>query len=275
MMKLSSRLIQHSRNQLSRKLLYGKDGDVKDVLSLHSFSHRAGISTSGQNIAVKGSIGDRIFAPYTIFKGKAALSVAPMLPTFTKLESGSLVVDRRGSIMLTFMPAIGERKYDRERRQVFSLSATEVGSLISLGADESCEFFHDPSMLTRSVSALSVILVEMSVHSRTELVIARFLCIGKHITCNAGQVRKSLSIKPHGNGSGYFIALSVVNNLLKSKDNLGVPVTTAEFAVMKTACSFALPHIMGWDRLTNKMPRGTEGQTSMIDRQALSLEWDK
>ncbi|XP_048335970.2 single-stranded DNA-binding protein WHY2, mitochondrial [Ziziphus jujuba] len=241
MMKLSSRLIQHSRNQLSRKLLYGKDGDVKDMLSLHSFSHRAGISTSGQNIAVKGSIGDRIFAPYTIFKGKAALSVAPMLPTFTKLESGSLVVDRRGSIMLTFMPAIGERKYDRERRQVFSLSATEVGSLISLGADESCEFFHDPSMLTS----------------------------------NAGQVRKSLSIKPHGNGSGYFIALSVVNNLLKSKDNLGVPVTTAEFAVMKTACSFALPHIMGWDRLTNKMPRGTEGQTSMIDRQALSLEWDK
>lgn len=30
---------------------------------------------------------------------------------------------------------------------------------------------------------------------------------------------------------------AVVNNVLNSKDNLGVPVTTAEFVVMKTACS--------------------------------------
>lgn len=28
--------------------------------------------------------------------------------------------------------------------QVFSLSVTEVGNLVSLGARESCEFFHDP-----------------------------------------------------------------------------------------------------------------------------------
>jgi hypothetical protein len=28
------------------------------------------------------------------------------------------VVDRRGSIMMSFMPAIGERKYDSEKKQV-------------------------------------------------------------------------------------------------------------------------------------------------------------
>jgi hypothetical protein len=33
-------------------------------------------------------------------------------------QSGALVVDRRGSIMMSFMPAIGERKYDSEKKQV-------------------------------------------------------------------------------------------------------------------------------------------------------------
>ncbi|KAK7268867.1 hypothetical protein RIF29_21576 [Crotalaria pallida] len=55
--------------------------------------------------------------------------------------------------------------------------------------------------------------------------------------CNAGQVRKSLSIKPHTNNNGYFISLNVVNNLSNSKEFFSVTVTAAEFAVMKTACS--------------------------------------
>ena len=40
--------------------------------------------------------------------------------------------------------------------QLFALSPTEVGRLISLGDGESCEFFHDPSMKSRSVKHLSV-----------------------------------------------------------------------------------------------------------------------
>ncbi|KAM0061636.1 putative transcription factor ssDNA-binding-TF family [Helianthus debilis subsp. tardiflorus] len=72
-------------------------------------------------------------------------------------------VERRGVIMLTFRPAIGERKYDSEKKQLFALSVTEVGSFISLGPGDSCEFFHDPSIQSR----------------------------------DAGQVRKSLSVKAH------------------------------------------------------------------------------
>jgi len=33
---------------------------------------------------------------------------------------------------------------------------------------------------------------------------------------------------------------AVVNNLLNTKDYFSVPITTAEFAVMKTACSVCL-----------------------------------
>jgi len=45
-----------------------------------------------------------------------------MFYQFHLLQSGALVVDRRGSIMMSFMPAIGERKYDWENRQVISFS---------------------------------------------------------------------------------------------------------------------------------------------------------
>ncbi|XP_062109970.1 single-stranded DNA-binding protein WHY2, mitochondrial [Humulus lupulus] len=239
MMKLS-RLLLSSRNQISRNIINGKDGNPRNGLPSFTFTSRAGISTSGQNINIKG-----FAAPYTVYKGKAALSVNPILPTFTKLDSGIHVVERRGCMMLKFTPAIGERKYDWEKRQMFALSPTEVGSLISLGPNDSCEFFHDPSMLSS----------------------------------NAGQVRKSLTIRPHSNGGGYMISLTVVNNILKSKDNISVPFTTAEFIVVKTACSYALPHILGWDRMTDKVAKDIPGRRTAdikFDRpQFLDSEWDK
>ncbi|XP_059450724.1 single-stranded DNA-binding protein WHY2, mitochondrial [Corylus avellana] len=239
MMKLS-RLLP-SRKQLSEKLLYGKVADVKDSSWLYAFTFRAGISTARENFASKGDVSNQIFASYDVYKGKASLSVRPVLPTFTKSDSGSLRVRRRGVMMLSFLPAVGERKYDYEKKQFFALSATEVGSLISLGPKDSCEFFHDPSMLTS----------------------------------NSGQVRKTLSIKAHADGTGYLISLNVVNNILKTKEYFTVPVTTAEAAVIKTACSFALPHILGWDRLTNQLPRHIEGHPSKVDPKNMDLEWDK
>ncbi|KAL8474895.1 hypothetical protein ACS0TY_031347 [Phlomoides rotata] len=146
-------------------------------------------------------------SPYTLFKGKAALSADPLLPMFSKLESGDYRVERRGVIMLTFWPAIGERKYDWDKRQKFALSATEVGTLIAWDSNDSCESFHDPSMLSS----------------------------------NAGQVRKSFLIKAHSGGTGYFFNLNVVNNVLKTNDRFTVPVTLAEFAVMRIAFTMKIP----------------------------------
>ncbi|KAJ4717405.1 Single-stranded DNA-binding protein WHY2, mitochondrial [Melia azedarach] len=234
MMKLSRSLLS-SRNLLSEKLLIGKANDVKDALQPHALMSQAGMSTTSQ--AVSG----RVFAPYSVYKGKAAFSVDPVLPTFTKMDSGFLRVKRKGVILLTFWPAIGERKYNWEKRQKFALSPTEVGSLITMGPNDSSEFYHDPGMLSS----------------------------------NAGQVRKSLSIKALADGNGYFISLNVSNNILKTSERLVVPVTAAEFAVMKTACSFALPHLMGWDRLTNQLPQSGPERSSKVDPRYLDVEWDK
>ena len=41
---------------------------------------------------------------------------------------------------------------------------------------------------------------------------------------------------------------------------------------------YALPHILGWDKLTNKLPAGSVGgkvDASKVDRRDLDAEWDK
>ncbi|KAL0401858.1 UNVERIFIED_CONTAM: Single-stranded DNA-binding protein WHY2, mitochondrial [Sesamum latifolium] len=183
MLELSRLLLHSSRDRLSQKSLF-KEATC-DFKLLHGITTRTVMSCAMQSTARDGNSAVKMFALYSIYKGKAALSAGPRLPTFSKLKSGGYKVERRGAIMLTLWPAIGERKYDWDKRQVFALSATEVGSLISLGSKDSWEFFHDPSMLSS----------------------------------NAGQVRKSLSIKAHADGSGYFISLSVVNRHEFGEDN--------------------------------------------------------
>ncbi|KAL8233206.1 hypothetical protein R6Q57_002984 [Mikania cordata] len=212
----------------------------ENVGSCYNLMSLAGISTATQSYGADGRISNRIFADYSIFKGKAALSATPVLPTFSKTDSGYTKVDRRGTIMLTFRPAIGERKYDSEKKQLFALSVTEIGSFISLGPGDSCEFYHDPSVMSR----------------------------------DAGQVRKSLSIKPHTDG--YFVSLNVTNNILKTNERFTVPVTTAEFAVMRAAFSFALPHIMGWAQSTNPQADSFGKDVLKVHpRLSAASEWDR
>ncbi|KAK6919825.1 Whirly transcription factor [Dillenia turbinata] len=225
---LTSQIFGHLKKTWSGKFLIEKGDSIKRAYCLNGFEQHAGFSTT-RYVTANGSKSDRVFAPYSVFKGKAALSVDPFLPTFSKLTSGGVRVDRRGGIMMTFWPAH------------FALSATEVGSLISLGAKESCEFFHDPSMKSS----------------------------------NAGQVRKSLAVKPQSDGSGYMFSLSVVNNILKSNDRFSIPITAAEFAVLRTAFSFALPHIMGWDRITNQPQTSKDENSAKVVPELLDLEWDK
>ncbi|CAH2066731.1 unnamed protein product [Thlaspi arvense] len=232
MMKQARILLSRSLCEQSKSLF---EGNFRSSAS-RGFATWADSSASGKDVAKPSG---RVFAPYAIFKGKAALSVEPVLPTFTKIEPGNLRIDRRGSVMMTFMPASGERKYDWGKKQLFALSPTEVGSLISMGSNESAEFFHDPSMKSS----------------------------------NAGQVRKSLSIKPLVDCSGYFFSLTVNNSILNTNERIVVPVAKAEFAVMKAAFSFALPHIMGWDRITTG--QATHGITSLpkTSPPQLGLEW--
>ncbi|KAK1276184.1 hypothetical protein QJS04_geneDACA009961 [Acorus gramineus] len=187
------------RNTLAEKLVHERLTGVGGMLSLHNFMSRVGISTGPYS-------GKTLGTGYTIFKGKAALSMKPVPPTYNKLNSIDIKLDRKGVVMLSFWPAVGQRKYDWQKKQHFALSATEVGSLISLGPAESCEFFHDLSKMASSGS----------------------------------EVKKSLSVAPISEGNGYFFSLSVMNSNTRTNERFSVPVTKAEFAVMRTAFNVRL-----------------------------------
>ncbi|XP_020589123.1 single-stranded DNA-binding protein WHY2, mitochondrial isoform X2 [Phalaenopsis equestris] len=218
------------RQAISSRFFTEKLSYVRDVSWAYNLVSERGISTTGSERS-----SGKAFADFSIFKGKAALLLSPVPPTFIKMDSGHQRVDKKGVILMKFIPAIGQRKYDSERKQYFALSATEVGCLISLGPGESCEFFHDPSMK----SSLE------------------------------GQVKKTLTISPLND--------AVMNAVLKTNERLSLPVTKAEFCVMRTACGFVLPLIMGWDRVIGPhVDRADHGSSEQsVVKMDPDLEWER
>ncbi|XP_074585109.1 single-stranded DNA-binding protein WHY2, mitochondrial-like isoform X2 [Curcuma longa] len=200
-------------SNLSRFLSSRNFSRIAEVKVSLWLSTKRGISTSGPDLATDArSTSFRRFESYTVFKGKAAMALEPILPTFHKVNSSKVL--KRGCVLMTFWPAISTKKYDWNRRQAFALSSTEAGNLIALGREESCEFFHDPSK-----------------NSSLE-----------------GQVNKSLKVSPLGNDQGYFLNLMVTNKIKGTNERLSVPVTKAEFAVIRTILTYILPHILGWSQ---------------------------
>ncbi|CAN4124378.1 unnamed protein product [Withania somnifera] len=184
----------------------------------------------------------KVFVGYSIYKGKAALTVEPRSPEFSPLDSGAFKLSREGMVMLQFAPAAGVRQYDWTRKQVFSLSVTEIGSIISLGAKDSCEFFHDPNK------------------GRSD----------------EGRVRKVLKVEPLPDGSGHFFNLSVQNKLINLDENIYIPVTKAEFAVLVSAFNFVVPYLLGWHTAANSFkPEDTSRLNNANPRSGAKLEWNR
>ncbi|KAH9322416.1 hypothetical protein KI387_017055, partial [Taxus chinensis] len=159
----------------------------------HDFGATSTTRSSGQ--------AGKVYVSHAFFKGKAGLILQPKAPEFTALDSGGIKLSKEGVVFVAFVPAIGTRQYDWSKKQVFSLSVVELGTLLSLGPNESCEFFHDPKMGTSE----------------------------------EGKIRKVLKVGPMQDREGYSFILSVSNRILNVDDNFYVPVTKGEFAVMRSA----------------------------------------
>uniref|UniRef100_A0A7N0ULW7 Uncharacterized protein n=1 Tax=Kalanchoe fedtschenkoi TaxID=63787 RepID=A0A7N0ULW7_KALFE len=182
----------------------------------------------------------RVYVGYSIYKGKAALTVEPRAPEFSLMDSGAYKISKDGFVYLQFAPASGFRQYDWSRKQVFSLSVFEVGSIISLGPKDSCEFFHDP-FKGRS---------------------------------DEGKVRKVLKVEPLPDGSGHFFNLSVQNRLLNVDESIYIPINKAEFTVLVSAMKFILPYLLGWNAFANSIKpedslRGNNANASV------DFEWSR
>lgn len=179
---------------------------------------------------------------HSIYKGKAVLTVEPRAPEFVTLESGAFKIGREGNVFLQFAPAAGTRQYDWDRKQIFSLSAVEIGTLISLGPTESCEFFHDPF-------------------------------IGRS---DEGKVRKVLKVEPLSDGSGHLFNLSVLNTLINMEESIFVPVTKGEYAVLVSLFNFVLPYLLGWNTLADSArPEDTIRSNNANPRSGVDYEWSR
>ncbi|XLT08235.1 hypothetical protein HN51_054028 [Arachis hypogaea] len=75
------------------------------------------------------------------------------------LQLRAFKISIEGYVLLQFAPTVASRQYDWTRKQVFSLSMGEMGTVI-LGARESCEFFHDRIKGKRSNTKLKKIFSE-------------------------------------------------------------------------------------------------------------------
>ncbi|KAL0364059.1 UNVERIFIED_CONTAM: Single-stranded DNA-binding protein WHY1, chloroplastic [Sesamum angustifolium] len=189
-----------------------------------------------------GQLRPRVYVGYSIYKGKAALTVEPRPPEFSPLDSGAFKLSKEGFALLQFAPASGVRQYDWGRKQVFSLSVTEIGNIISLGARDSCEFFHDPFK-------------------------------GKS---DEGRVRKVLKVEPLPDGSGHFFNLSVQNKLTNVDENIYIPITKAEFAVLVSSFNFVIPYLLGWHTFASSIkPEDANRANNANPRSGAEFEWSR
>ncbi|KAG6531562.1 hypothetical protein ZIOFF_005376 [Zingiber officinale] len=194
----------------------------------------------GAHWLLASALNSRVFVGYSIYKGKAALTVDPRAPEFAPLESGAYKVSKEGFILLQFAPAVGTRQYDWSRKQVFSLSIPEIGHLMSLGAKDSCEFFHDPFK------------------GRNE----------------EGKIRKILKVEPLPDGTGYFFNLNVQNRLLNMDDSIYIPISKPEFAILNSAFNFIVPYLLGWHSFANAIRPENSFRMNMA-RSSVDFEWGK
>ncbi|XP_061338815.1 single-stranded DNA-binding protein WHY1, chloroplastic [Gastrolobium bilobum] len=189
-----------------------------------------------------GALPPKVFVGHSVYKGKAVLTLTPRPPEFASLDSGAFKISKEGYVLLQFAPAVGMRQYDWNRKQVFSLSVSEMGTIISLGARQSCEFFHDPSM-------------------------------GKS---DEGKVRKVLKVEPLPDGSGHFFNLSVQNKLENTNESIIIPVTRAEFAVFSSIFNFIMPYLLGWHAFANSIiPQDSSRVNNANPRSGGDYEWNR
>lgn len=158
----------------------------------------------------------RAYVGYRIYKGKAAVSFNPIRASFAPFTDGAgnaaLRLDRKGSLLLEFAAALGERQYDWANKQLFALSPDELGSLLA-EAGEGVSFFHDPNMGGDG----------------------------------QGLVQKSLKVSPTQDGKGYFFSLEVKDHASSASTRISVPVSKGEFAVLSSLVNSIIPSLLGWD----------------------------
>jgi hypothetical protein len=166
--------------------------------------------------SMSATVEGRRYAAYNIYKGKGALCLKIVSPTWTKVKDGqSYFVSKEGGLLFEFAPATTTPKeYDWSKKATFLLDVTECGDLLTKRKD-GCEFIHDPGALSAT----------------------------------AGQVIKKMKWTPMSNDNGIFVSLSITDrNNVSASGLLNLPLTWGEFFVLDSIIRYSIPRFLGMDK---------------------------
>ncbi|XP_027360367.1 single-stranded DNA-binding protein WHY1, chloroplastic-like [Abrus precatorius] len=197
-----------------------------------------------------GELQRKFYVGYSIYTRKGVLTVSPRPPEFETKDSGAFKVSREGYLLLQFAPSDGtdgdRPQYDWSRKQIFSLSVSEMGTIIGLGARDSCELFHD------------------SFKQKSEV-----------------EVRKVLKVEPLPDATGHLFNLRVENqnkpeNMDETQESIYIPVASAELAVFRSIFNYIMPYLLGWHAFANSIkPEVFSRANTANPRFAADYEWDR
>ena len=107
------------------------------------------------SLAQRMMASERTYTGYNIYKGKAALNIKPIPPSFSKSGKSGRTVSREGSLLLEFAPVgSNPREYNWNQKVTFSLSVSECGEILAMDRTKALEFLHDPNMGGKSLPCL-------------------------------------------------------------------------------------------------------------------------
>ncbi|KAL3777965.1 hypothetical protein ACHAW5_003399 [Stephanodiscus triporus] len=184
----------------------------------------------------------RAFPQYTIFGPDSAMSVRAVLPTFKRAGTDGVSVERRGKLVLEFVPRNNTGSgYAWMEKTLFSLTAEEVGLLVGQLPGNAVELCH-PTYGG----------VDGDVGGEGG---------GEGATTGARQVggdaiEKVLTIDP-GEGATLRFRVDYMKGGVAGQAPPGVegmPTTplevtiqAGEFEVFKSICQTSIPYILGWN----------------------------
>jgi len=147
-------------------------------------------------------------APYTFYKGKAAMRLSIIPPK--EVQKGQYSNTDPGMILMEIAPAKGKQSYDWDNKIVFSLSPAEVATIeVNRLMKKETSLFHDPNMKSDK----------------------------------QGQVTKSLKISQTDSG-GYMFTLFETNN--GNKHHVSIILSAAEYYLFRMLVENGVLKTLAW-----------------------------
>jgi len=178
----------------------------------------------------------RGFPQYTLFGPDSALVLRATLPQFKRAGSDGVSVDRRGKLVVEFVPrnATGAG-FAWSDKTIFSLSVEEVGLLVSQLPEHSVELSHP-------------VFVQGGGEDGME---------GGSVTQLGGDaVEKVLTIEP-GEGKSLTFKIDYMQGGVGGQTPPGmeglpstpmeIAVQAGEVEVIKSICQTSIPYLLGWN----------------------------